>query len=633
MPYVQQLQVQNNTLSLVPGNAVELPGGGGNVADWAQDPAVTSINANGNGLNNAGSVAFVPSGTLTSDGTQLLFNGSPVGGGGGPPTTWSQYPATQAVFSSAGPLSLGTAANGTVINGTTTLVNTEDLLITADAGLNIINTADISLIAQNGYYGNINIEANSGEDIPLPPIAGSVGGLVNIQANSGTSILQGLSRVNVEAATVSIEAGALGSLAYVPGSVNLLSGLGTGIQILTSVGVINIASGVAATLSAGAGVYFDGATQGVNVAAGQSLFVDKVEPRTSPGTVGIPELNIASPNASITFGTSGDQITAAVNPAGSFTSINGVNTSSAGPSLVVDDLTAPFLQTTLLTATDASIVGTLETDATGKIKTNTIEPATGGTATNITAVTTTSLNGVTIGNLGPVLTVTDLKVTEFQPTNTLSLGSLKIFNLGSLEVNKIIPYSGGTVSIPTLNIASPDSSITFGTSGDQITAVVPKPKQATYYKSVVQNLIAGSTDITFDLTGAWNNVGGYITHVNGTADFTVVTTGLYQLEFHAAVLLNNGTWGTAGAFANKIVSIDITRSPGGEEVVIANAALQGTQNYTMFVVGTQYLVAGDVINNRVFNLYSAGTPTPPQANCLTDVFDLNTYFSWTYISS
>jgi hypothetical protein len=158
---------------------------------------------------------------------------------------------------------------------------------------------------------------------------------------------------------------------------------------------------------------------------------------------------------------------------------------------------------------------------------------------------------------------------------------------------------------------------------------IPQVYQATYYKSAVQNLASGNTDITFDLTGAWNNDGGYITHVSGTTDFTVVQGGVYQLGFNATILVNNGTW----VSTNRNIGIDITRSPTAEQALIQNSALQNVQNYTQSTNGTYYLQAGDIINLRVGNTWTGGIPTPPQAQGLANTFDLNTFFTWTYISS
>jgi hypothetical protein len=152
--------------------------------------------------------------------------------------------------------------------------------------------------------------------------------------------------------------------------------------------------------------------------------------------------------------------------------------------------------------------------------------------------------------------------------------------------------------------------------------------QATYYKSAAQTLTSGNTDVTFDLTGSWNNTGGYITHTDGTTSFTVVQTGIYQLEFHATVLANGAVYTTT---SGKSVGIDITRSPTAEQSIIINSALQATGlNYVMSVGSSYYLVAGDVINLRVGNTFTGGPPTLQQ---LQNTFDLNTFFTWTYISS
>lgn len=147
---------------------------------------------------------------------------------------------------------------------------------------------------------------------------------------------------------------------------------------------------------------------------------------------------------------------------------------------------------------------------------------------------------------------------------------------------------------------------------------------AQYYKSANQGLSIGATDLTFNLTQPWNNTGGYITHVNGTTDFTVVKSGLYQLEFNATI---NGTSSTSTDLLKQI-SIDITRSPLVEQVTIAqNASIPSARNYGQSVTGTFYLVAGDVINCRVVNSF-AGTAAVAG---LTNTFDLNTWFTWKYI--
>jgi hypothetical protein len=151
--------------------------------------------------------------------------------------------------------------------------------------------------------------------------------------------------------------------------------------------------------------------------------------------------------------------------------------------------------------------------------------------------------------------------------------------------------------------------------------------QATYYKTTQQNLVNGSTDITFDGDASWNNDNGYITHITDSADFVVVQSGLYQLEFNASVTANGATWNVAN---NKVVSIDITRPPIAEQAAITQAAACASgQNYAQNVNSSFYLQAGDIINLRVFGLYATATPfVAPLAN----TFDLNTWFSWRYVS-
>jgi hypothetical protein len=153
--------------------------------------------------------------------------------------------------------------------------------------------------------------------------------------------------------------------------------------------------------------------------------------------------------------------------------------------------------------------------------------------------------------------------------------------------------------------------------------------QATYYKTTSQNLVSGSTDVTFDATGDWNYDKGYITHTSGSTTFTVVQTGLYQLEFNALISVGSATWTLTN---NKSINIDITRPSLGKQAALITTGLQGIQNYGQTVNGSFYLVAGDIVSLRVANVYGGGSPTLPQIQGVQNTFDLNTFFSWTYIS-
>ena len=154
--------------------------------------------------------------------------------------------------------------------------------------------------------------------------------------------------------------------------------------------------------------------------------------------------------------------------------------------------------------------------------------------------------------------------------------------------------------------------------------------QATYYKSASQNLTSGNTDITFNSTGAWNNDNGYITHTSDTTDFTVVTSGLYQLNFNATIVANGATWTT---LTNKGITLDITRPPIPEQTIInQNALMASAVNYSQSLSTNFYLIAGDIINLRVTNNFTIVGPSPPVALGVTNTFDLNTFFSWKFIS-
>jgi len=238
------------------------------------------------------------------------------------------------------------------------------------------------------------------------------------------------------------------------------------------------------------------------------------------------------------------------------------------------------------------------------------------------------------------------------PSIPISVASLNgcqnvvsLTNGGNVTITPDVGAGTITLSVPSIpssvtslngltnavNLTSPNASITFNVSGQniQLQSATQPVYQATYYKSTAQNLlITGDTDITFDRVGSWNNPNGYITHTNGTTDFTVVQTGLYQLDFNISVLLNNGSWSPTVA---RSVSIDITR--GTEQGVLTATGLQALANYNQQVNGSYYLVAGDVINCRINNPYTLGTPTPPQAQCIQNTFDLNTFFAWQYISA
>ena len=308
---------------------------------------------------------------------------------------------------------------------------------------------------------------------------------------------------------------------------------------------------------------------------------------TPPAPGGVTAVN--GETGAITITSDPATITATAGPAGTFT--------FAAPTLGVStDLTTTCFgvaNSASLSATSAGLTATAAQAlaATADATANTALIA--AAAAQATASTALAQSGVTSVNGG-----------TFAATIAAGTG-----------ISVATTYGSG-VQNPTVTISN--------------TAPAPTVYQATYYKSANQILngpnAPGNTDITFDLTSPQNNTGGYITHINGTTDFTVVQTGLYFLEFNANIQGTGVSW-----TGSKQVNIDITRPTIVEQAVIQQSATQNSgTDYGQSVSATFYLVAGDVINLRIFNIYTS--VTQPVARGLSNTFDLNTFFTWRFLS-
>lgn len=243
-------------------------------------------------------------------------------------------------------------------------------------------------------------------------------------------------------------------------------------------------------------------------------------------------------------------------------------------------------------------------------------------------------------------TVELINVTTQLQVSTVGAGEINVLRLLSttsenLQVEEFVStaISSGAICIRSLSdplntISTAQSSFVqaFGqwTVLPQPTPIVTQTYQATYFNSVDQNLISGNSDISFDSEAGTNNVGGYITHTAGTTTFTVQISGHYFLEFNALILPNNGSWSVT---QNRTCGIDVTRAPIARQNIFLQTGLQGVQSYAQSVTGSIYLDATDVIQCRVGNVWSAGTPVPPQAQGVNNTFNYNTFFTWTYVSS
>lgn len=226
-------------------------GAGGNVAQWANFPAVATVNANSNDITNAGTVNA--GNVIIGGGATGLLQTSRIttlSGVGAPPLLVTAYPGLTTtadggnIVTTAGAVSgtgnISTTAKGVITDTAYGEVHTitNNFEVTCNGGLNPITTPNINLTAENGNGGQINITANPGsiaalggainitanggtvyipQPPPDPPLAVTVGGEINIKANTGSGGLYTLtSAVNIAAAGVNSYAGAIppvGSLA------------------------------------------------------------------------------------------------------------------------------------------------------------------------------------------------------------------------------------------------------------------------------------------------------------------------------------------------------------------------------------------------------------------------------------
>jgi hypothetical protein len=313
-------------------------------SQWSVYPALQNVTMSGYILFDTLAVEFrdtAPS-LLNSASGVLFYNAQPIyTGTSGDVSQWANFPAVNNITAGSNPLYIGDGNNSLIVSNSAVQMDSESFVDIFIDRLADVNNGRFRVLASNGTGGEITMVADS-------DFTDNIGGFVDIKALSAGSLAPTApSRVNVEAATLTLTAGAVGAPAFVPGSVNILSGAGTGVQILTATGVINIAGGTTTTLAGGAGVFLDGGVNDVNVASNQTLFVNTISPNgnalvevtngigtnfiagvttsycaipyiaalnvipVSPATsVDIPALNIISPSGSIVFGTSGQSITA-----------------------------------------------------------------------------------------------------------------------------------------------------------------------------------------------------------------------------------------------------------------------------------------------------------------------------------
>ena len=557
-----------------------------NITDWSLYPALQAVDMQGFNLENVKEI-LTDTGSFGTAGQVLASDGSKIEWITPPPpgdvATWSTFPATSAVTMNGNSLlevseitttagSFGTvgqvlASDGSKVQWITPTGGDPATWATYAAN-------DSVKLAGNPITDNsVTVTATQSSatfaDVDITAQSG-IGGRINLNANPGLAGISGGS-INLTANGGSSPAGLNGAVTITanPGTANVL-----GTDVVTG-GSVNIV--------ANSGLALANASSKISLTAG-----------------GINSYaGVSSPIGSV-FG---------------YNFLQG----SLGVSLVAGSVTTGFQ-----VPGTVYLYGATGINLNSDVYTNDIYPYWDGSTppSNLTIHGRTTILGSASVNLDNV--------------DTINMeGSGAITGVSTIN-GAAYPPAAGVTTLNTLSGAvtlAPGTNISLVPVGNTITInqINDAVKQATYYKTVTQDLSSGNTDITFDAVGAWNNDGGYITHVSGTTSFTVVQAGLYQLEFNAIVLVNNGVWSTT---TNRTINIDITRTPTAELAIITSSAVTAASlNYGQSVSGTYYLVAGDVINLRLGNTYTGGTPTPPQASGITNSFDLNTFFTWSFISS
>lgn len=412
MPYLQTLTKIDTTLSLLPngGSVYNIGGSGLTGPTGAEGPT---------GPAGGGSSVTGPTGDAGPTGPA---------GGSADASQWAKYPADSNVIIPS-PYTLGDIITGLTIDASVMTLNADKgYSLVVDPDFDVVNEANIDITAQNGAFGNITLTANP--SYPLNPV--QTGGLISLIANSApTATPLALSRVNAEAATVTLSAGALDALAYVPGSVNLLSGAGTGVQILTGTGVINIASGVATTISGAAGVFLNGGLNDVNITptSGNTFRSDTLYPYSST-TVSMSNITATKING------------VPAENCGQFYKSVGQTLSSSGNTYITFDTAQSWNGQAITSNSSSNFL--VNQNGIYRLEFHTTITANTGTWTNLLKGT---IIDVTRGGVGPLAEIpVQTSIPSAQSYGSLAIGTIALSNgdLISCRVNQTLA-SGATI--------------------------------------------------------------------------------------------------------------------------------------------------------------------------------------------
>ncbi len=239
-PYV--LSNVSNKLYFAGQELTDASGGG---IDWSYFAAQTDVSMNNFSLRGLSTLQYQDGATLVSQtGNNLFYNGQPVQYGAvSNVSQWANYPAVNTLQTGGFPIS--SLGNLNLVANSNVRILADSFSTVADQGLLAPAAyADINLTAQNGLKGRINLTANPGAaglfgEINMTANGGTVagvgtGGLVAITANTPLGTLcNATSAIKLSASGINSYAGAIpsvGSLAgynfiYGTGGVNIVAGV------------------------------------------------------------------------------------------------------------------------------------------------------------------------------------------------------------------------------------------------------------------------------------------------------------------------------------------------------------------------------------------------------------------------
>jgi len=601
----------------------------GDPKTWATYPASQDVSMDGKNLTSTlnvetstitgvSTVTFGATNILNTDASNnLLYNGQVINAGGaGNVSQWATFPAVQDVSMDGKNLTSTLNVQTSTITGVSTVTFGATNILNTDASNNLLyngqplSTGSGGNVSQWATFPAVQNLNMSNHSIRIYP--NTSGGIpVNFTTSIlDTNIVVGNQSYSVSAPSINLLPSVfnVGSIAYPTQSMGLVSASAIGIY---SVQGVNIGGGVGVNITGGGNV---------NIAAGGALaFAGLGIINMDGGTINLGAGIINGIGGVVNLG--GGALNLA---AGSINMVSGnLLMTSGGIELTGGGMVIGTLGTTSNNGLTIYGLGGMQVDKIGStngssiLEINNVSTINGASYPPVVSTGVTSISTMN-GNLTGTVRFAagdNVGLITSPGTNTLTYQVLD---------NRFVKSLNGLSNVVTLEAGT---NIGLNVLGSTIT-INQRVYQGTYYKSAPQTLTSGNTDITFDLTGSWNNTGGYITHTNGTTDFTVGIAGLYQLEFNYVCLANGATYLLTNI--GKSANIDITRSPIAEQSIITNSALQASlQNYGMSVTATYYLQVGDVINLRVGNVFTGGPPTVQQ---VLNTFDLNTFFTWRYIS-